>query len=364
MRYITLTSVLTLITATAWFLTGKAGAVTDPSYTLIITGLVGGIIIILGGCELFANGVECFGDRFDMSHATVGSLLAAVGTALPETIVPVLALIFAKGGHGEGIAVGAILGAPFMLSTLAMFLLGVTVIIHWISKRRPRPNMKVNVKALKFELKYFISVMLIVLLVSLIKNQTLNHATAAVLLLVYAVFFYYSLKHEAGEGEKYTDNFHLGIFLGCPRTLRWILIQIAVGLFFIIMGAYLFVDYLTVASVKSGISPLVLSLLITPVATELPEKFNSITWTLKNKDTIGLANITGAMVFQSTIPISIGLLFTEWSLGSTELLNIIFAVIMAGIILGYVSIKKELPGWLLLTGGLFYLLYIARVFLY
>ncbi|VAX27188.1 Sodium/calcium exchanger membrane region [hydrothermal vent metagenome] len=363
MRYITLTSLLTLITATAWFLSSKAGAIADPSYTLIITGLVGGIIIILGGCELFANGVECFGDRFDMSHATVGSLLAAVGTALPETIVPVLALIFAKGGHGEGIAVGAILGAPFMLSTLAMFLLGVTVIIHWISKRRPRPSMKVNVKALKFELKYFISVMFIVLLVSLIKNETLNHATAAVLLLVYAVFFYYSLKHEAGEGEKYTDNFHLGIFLGCPRTLKWILIQIAVGLFFIIMGAYLFVDYLTVASVKSGISPLVLSLLITPVATELPEKFNSITWTLKNKDTIGLANITGAMVFQSTIPVSIGLLFTDWSLGGTEMLNIIFAITMAGIILGYVSNKKELPGWLLLTGGLFYLLYIGKVLL-
>jgi len=107
-----------------------------------------------------------------------------------------------------------------------------------------------------------------------------------------------------------------------------------------------------------------LSLLITPIATELPEKFNSISWTLKNKDTIGIANVTGAMVFQSTIPISIGLLFTDWSLGSTEMLNIIFAVMMAGIILGFVSIKKELPGWLLLMGGVFYLLYIARIFIY
>ncbi len=364
MRYITLTSVLTLIAGAVWFLTGKAGAVEDPSYLLLATGLAGGIIIILGGCELFANGVECFGDWFDLSHATVGSLLAAVGTALPETIVPILALVFGKGGHGEGIAVGAILGAPFMLSTLAMFLLGLTVVVLRLSGRRPRASMNVNVKALTFELKYFISVMSIVLLVSLAKKEALNHASAVLLLLVYAVFFYYSLKHEAEEGEEYTDDFHLGIFLGCPRTLRWILTEIAIGLLFIIIGAYLFVDYLTVSSVKSGISPLVLSLLITPVATELPEKFNSITWTLKNRDTIGLANITGAMVFQSTIPVSIGLIFTDWRLGSMEIQNILSAVIMAGLVMVTVTVKEELPAWMLLGGGLFYLLYIVRVFVY
>ncbi len=363
MRYLALSAVLTMVTAAARLLAGRVAAVEDPSYLLLAAGLACGIIIILGGCELFANGVECFGERSGLSHATVGSLLAAVGTALPETIVPVLALVFGKGGNGEGIAVGAILGAPFMLSTLAMFLLGVTVVIHWMGKRRPRASMKINVKALKFELKYFISVMLVVLFVSLRGSETLKHASAVGLLLIYAAFFYYSLKHEAEAGEQYTEHFHLGSLLGCPRTLRWILIQTAGGLFFIVTGAYLFVDYLTASSVKSGVSPLVLSLLITPVATELPEKFNSITWTLKNKDTIGLANITGAMVFQSTIPVSIGMLFTRWRLGYREIQNVLSAIVMAGIILATVSVKKELPGWLLLFGGFFYALYIANVLL-
>ena len=77
------------------------------------------MIIILVGCELFANSVECIGDKLELSHATSGSILAAVGTALPETLLPALALIFGEKSHGELIAVGAILGAPFMLSTLA-----------------------------------------------------------------------------------------------------------------------------------------------------------------------------------------------------------------------------------------------------
>ena len=55
-----------------------------------------------------------------------------------------------------------------------------------------------------------------------------------------------------------------------------------------------------------GAAPLIMSLLITPIATELPEKFNSVLWIRQRKDTLALGNITGAMVFQSTFPVSVG----------------------------------------------------------
>ena len=55
---------------------------------------------------------------------------------------------------------------------------------------------------------------------------------------------------------------------------------------------------------------LVLSLVLAPLATELPEKANSFFWVREGKDTLALGNITGAMVFQSLIPISFGLAFT------------------------------------------------------
>ena len=96
--------------------------------------------IILVGAELFVNGVEWLGKLFNLSEGAVGSVLAAVGTALPETIIPVIAILFARGSEGKEIGIGAILGAPLMLSTLAMFVTGIAVFAF---KTRRRTGTKV-----------------------------------------------------------------------------------------------------------------------------------------------------------------------------------------------------------------------------
>ncbi len=336
----------------------------EPNYFIIISILLLGILTILGGCELFANGVECLGDRLSLSHATVGSLFAAVGTALPETMVPIIALVFGSKAHGEGIAVGAILGAPFMISTLAMFLLGITVLVLFFSGKRDKPVLNINIHAFKLELIFFIFIMSGLLIVSYFNITKLRYIYAILLIIIYIVFFKISLGHAPLEEEEYTDHLHLSFFIGCPRRLRWILVQTFLGLLFIIAGAHVFVEYLTLFSMKSGVSPLVLSLLLTPVATELPEKFNSITWTIKQKDTIAMGNLTGAMVFQSTIPVAIGLGFTDWVLEDTEYINIASTIIMSIILLWSIKYRKKVPAWALITGGAFYLFYILRVFVF
>src|SRR5438093_8674574 len=98
--------------------------------------LVLSLFVILGGAELFTNGIEWIGEGFGLSEGAVGSVLAAVGTALPETLLPLVAIL---SGHHEGteIGIGAILGAPFMLTTLAMFVIGVAVLVSARNGRRP-----------------------------------------------------------------------------------------------------------------------------------------------------------------------------------------------------------------------------------
>src|SRR5215203_1934253 len=97
--------------------------------------LLASFVIILAGAELFTNGIEWFGRKLGLAEGAVGSVLAAVGTALPETMIPIIAILFSTGEHSEEVGVGAILGAPFMLSTLAMFVTGVAVVAT--AKRRP-----------------------------------------------------------------------------------------------------------------------------------------------------------------------------------------------------------------------------------
>ena len=90
--------------------------------------LIVALAIILFGAQLFTNGVEWIGDRMGLSQGAVGSVLAAIGTALPETLLPMIAILTGGAVSGDEIGVGAIVGAPFMLSTLAMFVLGASLV--------------------------------------------------------------------------------------------------------------------------------------------------------------------------------------------------------------------------------------------
>src|SRR5215211_6917616 len=54
--------------------------------------LVLSFMVILAGALLFTNAVEWIGHRLELGEGAVGSLLAAVGTAMPETLIATLAM--------------------------------------------------------------------------------------------------------------------------------------------------------------------------------------------------------------------------------------------------------------------------------
>ena len=95
-----------------------------------------------------------------------------------------------------------------------------------------------------------------------------------------------------------------------PR-LRVVNVQVLAALGLIILGAVFFVDAVEHLATTFGIDEVLLALVIAPIATELPEKFNSVIWVRPGKDTLAMGNITGAMVFQSTIPTVVALVFAS-----------------------------------------------------
>ena len=117
--------------------------------------LVIALIVILIGAELFTNGIEWVGRKLDLAEGAVGSVLAAVGTALPETMIPIIAILFAGGGEAShAVGIGAILGAPFMLSTLAMFVTGMGV-LAFRRRRATGENMRIDAPTLLHDVRYF-----------------------------------------------------------------------------------------------------------------------------------------------------------------------------------------------------------------
>lgn len=282
--------------------------------------------VILAGALAFTNAVEWAGHRLGMGEGATGSLLAAVGTAMPETLIPIVAVISAAEAS-EDVAIGAIIGAPFLLATIAMGLVGLSAFLF--RARRPQGvRLKVHVETLDRDLVFFLVFFGLGLLLGLGVPNGLQIPAAIVFVLAYVVYVRRTLI--AGGAVQEVDTLaplfmaRGGPDISAAPPLKLIALQFAVGLGAIVGGAHLFVEELIHVAETIGVEPLVLSLVLAPLATELPEKANSFFWVRQGKDSLALGNITGAMVFQSTLPIAFGLAFTSWDLDH-------FAVVSAGL---------------------------------
>jgi len=145
--------------------------------------------------------------------------------------------------------------------------------------------------------------------------------------------------------------------------LLFILLQLALSLVGIVLASEKFVDNINTLSASLGISSFILSMIISPIVTELPEKFNSIMWIRSRKDNLALGNITGAMVFQSTIPIAFGLIATNWELSNTSLFIMVLTLISALIQYLYLDIKNTISSLMLSMSGILYCIFIYIVFI-
>jgi cation:H+ antiporter len=332
-------------------------------------------LVILAGAELFTNGIEWFGRKLELAEGAVGSVLAAVGTALPETMIPIIAILAGAGSEAShGVGVGAILGAPFMLSTLAMFVTGVAVL--WAGRTRPRgDDMPVDTKVLAHDMRFFAVAYLIAIGAALLPLDPVwpKWVVAAVLVGIYG---WYVRGHFADDPSVDLEDLAPLRFNrldpatpngeGVVPRLRVVNLQVLTALALIVVGAFFFVDAVQHLSTSLGVDPLILALVIAPIATELPEKFNSVIWVRLGKDTLAMGNITGAMVFQSTIPTIVALLFAAdaWHISDDSRLAFLsagIAFVSSAAIFIPMARSGHLLGRRLLLGGGFYVLYLAIV---
>lgn len=274
------------------------------------------LIVILLGAETFTNALEHLGERLHISEGVTGSVFAAVGTALPEAMIPVVAVLASSGDLSvrHDVGVGAILGAPLMLSTITFCLMGMFAAQRrgWTQAFRPEPT------GVHRDLDWFLFAFALATLAIFVPSewQWVRVLLALGLTLSYFVYLLLTIRAsgdlvEQGHGTE-ADYPLLLSRVRIPENLVTILLQLLIGFGFIIGGAKGFVYGVEHLAAWIGLSPLALSLLIVPVATELPEKVNSIIWVRRGRDTLAFGNITGAMVFQGSLLPALGILLTPW----------------------------------------------------
>ncbi len=338
---------------------------------LSITGIFLVLVLMVLACLVFTNAVEHLGEELNLSEGAVGSVLAAVGTALPETIVPLVAILGAYITQSDlhaskEIGIGAILGAPFLLGTLAFFVTGIAV-FYYAKFGKRNTDMPVNTVIMFRDLHYFAIAYSISVFSSFISYKPVKLFIAGLLPVIYLIYVIKTIRTVCKVPEDCApqlDKLYMANLIKFPKnySLPFILLQFLASLVGIIILAHFFVEQIKFLSGTFQLNPLILSLIIAPIATELPEKFNSIIWIKNKKDTLAIGNITGAMVFQSCIPTAVGITLTPWIMPDVAWVNIIIVYLSVSVIyLNIMANKGVLKPSALISGGLFYLIYLIYV---
>lgn len=278
---------------------------------VILGLLLGSAALIYVACEFFVNGVEWVGRRLAVGQKATGTILAALGTALPESVVTFVAVTFPHTTVDKDIGVGAAMGGPLVLGTIAYAVVGVTL---WICKRRlPEGEAARSLYAgLSRDQAWFTVISIVKLAVGVIAFA-FKPWLGLLFLTAYAAYAWKEMRGEQKLDDEELEPLKLTPNAQIPAV--WApFAQTLAALAVIFVACRFFVGQLDALGPYLDLKPQLLSLLISPIATELPETLNAVIWIRQGKVRLALANISGAMMIQATVPTAFGLFATPWML--------------------------------------------------
>ena len=268
--------------------------------------------VIYLGCEYFVNGVEWVGRRLNVGSTTTGTVLAAFGTALPESAVTFVAVVFGHDEAQKNIGVGAAVGGPLVLATISYAVVGIVLLLNRQKLNRTHPRLEVDFGRLSRDQGWFLLIFVVSIGLGLVAFP-LKRWLGLALFAAYALYVWREMRNDKSSVEQ-DDELEPLKFRPHDQnpSLVWAGLQTFSALVVISIASRVFVSQLESIGTGLGISAQFVALLLSPVATELPETLNAVIWVRQGRERLALANISGAMMIQATVPAGLGLLFTTW----------------------------------------------------
>jgi cation:H+ antiporter len=334
--------------------------------------LLGCAVAIYLACEWFVNSVEWLGVRLQFGSLAVGTILAAAGTALPESVVTLVAVLFGGKRQGADIGVGAAMGGPLVVGTVAYAVTGVMLLLGR-RRRAGRPMLvmdragavdaddeggrggleRVDHRGLGRDQAWFLAIFVVKVTLGLLAFA-FKSWLGLVFFGAYAAYFWREVRDGGGAASgDGLEPLKLQPRRTTPTGLA-VLTQTLATLAVIFAASQLFVRQLEWCGPAMGLPAVVVALLLAPIATELPEIMNAIIWVRQGKTELATANISGAMMIQATVPSGIGLLFTPWRFGTPLVLAGATTIASILYLNGLFRTGRATP-WGLASASLFYL---------
>jgi cation:H+ antiporter len=329
--------------------------------------LIGCAAVIYLACEAFVNAVEWLGERLRVGALAVGTILAALGTALPESVVTLVAVLSGQ-RETKDIGVGAALGGPLVVGTIAYSVTGAMLLLRARRASVAQPALTrragrvhgatfgqldgTDRSGLARDQTWFMAIFAVKVALGLVVFAV-KPWLGLLFFAAYGVYVWRQIRHTGDSAS--ADGLAPLTFQrrrATPTTIA-VVAQTLVTLVVIFGASQLFVAQLEWAGPVLGLSPVLVALLLAPIATELPEIMNAIIWVSRGKTELALANISGAMMIQATVPSGLGLLFTTWRF-DTPLVLAAVATMLSVAYLRLLLARRTVTPHGLLGAGTFY----------
>lgn len=322
-------------------------------------------VAIYLSCEWFVNAIEWLGVSLKIGGVAVGTILAAAGTALPESVVTLMAVLVGSEENGNDIAVGAAMGGPLVVGTIAYAVTGFMLWMRHRSKRESRTavlagssreqataDVPIDARRLARDQVWFLSIFVFKVALGLVAFA-IKPWLGLVFVAVYGIYFYREMTDDGQSASaEGLAPLKLTPKAARPSTLA-VVAQVVGSLVVIFAASQVFVKQLEWAGPALGLPAVVVALLLSPIATELPEIMNAIIWVRQGKANLALGNISGSMMIQATVPSAIGIGFTDWTF-DTPLALAGFATLSSVAYLWWVVKHGDLTPVRLMAAGGFY----------
>jgi cation:H+ antiporter len=260
---------------------------------LILLGWLGELIF---ASWLLSDGAEHLAERW--GGRFVGRTLLSIATTLPEIGIVVAA---AKDGS-YGAALGSALGSNLFMMTFGLAIM----LIIATTRLSKAPEKFINVKEFGLDKIFLVLTAVAGAILFIDGYDVLDGIFFSGMFAVYLAFAFREMKKEK-KVIPLEKNLHEDSQIKPKKHFARAMILFVAGTVGIFIGAEPFVHALEGVSVDLGVSIVVLAVIVSPIAGEMPEKISMILLARKGAGgaSIAVANVLGSKILNNTLLLSV-----------------------------------------------------------
>jgi len=302
-----------------------------------------GMIIWLGELTfsswLLSYGAEHLSERYGAKF--VGRVLLSIATTLPEIAI----VIYAAASGAYGIAIGSGLGSNIMMMTLGLAIM----LIISTTRLSKAPLKMIDVSTFKNDKIFLLATAVISLILFLDGYDYVDGIIFVGIFIAYIFIALYEMKLEMKENVFKDNAKEIGNKnnLGKRNNKKMV---IAVGVFLagalgILIGAEPFIHSMQGFSVEVGISAIVLAVILSPIAGEMPEKISMMILARKGAAgaSIAIANVLGSKILNNSLLLAVAVFAAMINFGFYETIEITEILFYQIILATLVTIIAVIP---------------------